>query len=86
MPVPGYPTRLAASAVARANLALTASATSRPLMPIGVDIDVLASAVVDEMERRQAAREEIERLAAELAPARAEIAAGMARCPGRLSP
>ncbi|MDP4501054.1 phage minor head protein [Nonomuraea turcica] len=78
VPVPGYPTRLAASAVARANLALTASAAPRTPVLAGVGVDVLASAVVDEMERRQAAREEIERLAAELAPVRAEIAASMA--------
>src|SRR5690606_16023417 len=82
VPVPGYPTRLAASAVARANLALTASATPLRGPVPGVDLDALAAAlapaVVDEMERRQAAREEVERLAAELAPVRAEIAASMA--------
>lgn len=82
VPVPGYPTRLAASAVARANLALTASATPLRGPVLGVDLDALAAAlapaVVDEMERRQAAREEVERLAAELAPVRAEIAASMA--------
>lgn len=84
VPVPGYPTRLAASAVARANLALTASAAPRPGPgPVsGVDLDALAAAlapaVADELERRQAARKEVERLAAELAPVRAEIAASMA--------
>jgi uncharacterized small protein (DUF1192 family) len=77
VPVPGYPTRMAASAVARSNLALAASAAPQG-ETFGSGLGALAAAVVDEIERRQAAREEVERLAAELAPARAEIAASMA--------
>ncbi|GAA3205810.1 hypothetical protein [Nonomuraea roseoviolacea] len=78
--VPGHPSRLAASAViGRANLALAASATpaSAPPLP-GVDIELLAAAGVDELKRRAEVRAWIDRLAAELAPARAEIAASTA--------
>ncbi|MEV0754966.1 phage minor head protein [Streptosporangium sp. NPDC050280] len=81
VPVPGHPSRLAASVViGRANLALTAAvapALAVPAVPV-VDYEQLAVAVVDEMERRQAARAEIEALAAGLAPIRAEIAQALA--------
>ncbi|MFI6290035.1 phage minor head protein [Nonomuraea sp. NPDC050790] len=87
VPRPGHPSRLAASAViSRANLALTASAAvpaSSPQAPLpDLDYDrlaaALAPAVVDEMERRQAARAEIEELSAALDDIRAELAQGLA--------
>jgi hypothetical protein len=83
VPVPGYPTRLAASAVARSNMALAASAMPATggrvgLLRPGGDLAALASAVVDEMERREQARAEVARLTETLAPVRAEIAASMA--------
>ncbi|MEU4406202.1 phage minor head protein [Streptosporangium sp. NPDC023963] len=84
VPVPGHPSRLAASAVVgRSNLALTAAAAPLPAA-LAPDIDyerlaaALAPAVVDEMERREAARAEIKALSAELAPVRAELAQGLA--------
>ncbi|MFF3441779.1 phage minor head protein [Streptosporangium sp. NPDC002721] len=84
VPVPGHPSRLAASAViSRSNMALTAAAVP-PTVPAAPEIDyerlaaALAPAVVDEMERRDAARAEIEALSAELAPIRAELAQGLA--------
>lgn len=80
VPVPGHPSRLAASAViGRAILALTAAAA--PVQPAPspvVDYQELAVAVVNEMERRAAARAEIEALAAGLAPIRAELTQALA--------
>ncbi|MFI9591197.1 phage minor head protein [Nonomuraea sp. NPDC052265] len=84
VPVPGHPSRLAASAVIdRSNLALTAAATPVPSAPGPViDYDKLAAAlapaVVDEMERRDAARAEIEALSAGLDDVRAALAQGLA--------
>nr|WP_202917973.1 phage minor head protein [Streptomyces taklimakanensis] len=97
VPVPGHPSRLAASAVIdRANMALAASATPAPAPAeqpaTGTDVKslaaalaaelrtsgVLATVVGEEITRQQQARAEIERLAQQLAPARAEVAAGMA--------
>lgn len=63
VPVPGHPSRLAAAAVERSNLALAASAhpaldvgspTPTPTGPAGpvVDYQLLASALADELERR----------------------------------
>ncbi|MFI7467443.1 phage minor head protein [Nonomuraea sp. NPDC049646] len=81
VPVPGHPSRLAASAVIdRANLALIAAAPARPgeeARP-GGELAMLAAAVVDEMERRASVRAEIARLADQVAPARAEVAASLA--------
>ncbi|GAA2697374.1 phage minor head protein [Nonomuraea recticatena] len=85
VPVPGHPSRLAASAViSRSNMALTAAAVPQQPAPTLPEIDYgrlaasLAPAVVDEMERRAAARAEIEALSAELDAVRAELAQGMA--------
>ncbi|MFF3665458.1 phage minor head protein [Microtetraspora malaysiensis] len=79
VPVPGHPSRLAAAAVVdRANLALTASTSPMPARWPVIDERALAVAVVDEMDRRAAARAEVERLVASLAPVRAEIAASTA--------
>lgn len=91
VPVPGHPSRLAASAVIdRANLALAASATpTQPAPPGGTDARSLAAALVTELRdsgllasvvgqelaRQEEARAEARRLAEQLAPARAEVAA-----------
>ncbi|MFI7451389.1 hypothetical protein ACIBQX_28100 [Nonomuraea sp. NPDC049714] len=84
VPVPGHPSRLAASAVVeRANMALAASAAAPPgEQPVaGLDVAALAAAlapaVAVELERLAARQAEVAKLSERLAPARAQIAATM---------
>lgn len=91
VPVPGHPSRLAASAVIdRANMALAASAAPTPASAdTGTDAKALAAALAaelrdsgilaavvgQELTRREEAKAELQRLAEQIAPARAEVAA-----------
>ncbi|MFC4060236.1 phage minor head protein [Planomonospora corallina] len=94
VPVPGHPSELvAASAVVdRSNMALAASTAggfragrpagwpaTRAAGPLaGASVEEVVERLADELERRAAARAEIEQLAQLVAPARAEVAAGLA--------
>ncbi|WP_219515589.1 hypothetical protein [Nonomuraea ceibae] len=84
VPVPGHPSRLAASAVVeRSNLALTASATPPPAPEAaaglgGIDVAAMVPTVVEEMERRAERQAEVAKLAERLVLARAQIAASLA--------
>lgn len=85
VPVPGFPTRLVASAVERANIAIlteppTAAEQDDFLGLLKQDIPevvLLASALVDEMEKRQRIRASLAELDLVVGEARADIAASL---------